>query len=243
LQFLNHFFLKVLIPIKIGAINLSITNLTVWVFFAATILFLFMFFYSRRMTIIPKTGQGLLEIIVEFAKNNIAESTMGIDAKIWWPFIVAIFLFISINNLMGIFPNSYVPTSNIIFSATLAIMVFFIIQITGIFKTGIKGYLKNFFIPGVPKWLWIFITPVEIVSMLAKPFSLLLRLTANMLAGHLIIIVILSIITIFKNYLVAIPAIFLALFICFFEILISIIQAYIFSILTATYIKDILNPK
>lgn len=243
MNILDHFFLKVLIPIKIGPLNLSITNLTVWMLTAVGILFLAMFYYSRKITIIPKTGQNVLEMIVEFIRDNIAKSTMGVDAKYWWPFIGTLFLFILVNNLIGILPNSYVPSSNIIFSATLAIMVFFVVQIAGIAKTGIKGYLKNFFVPGVPKWLWIFIVPIEIVTSLAKPFSLLIRLTANMLAGHIVIIVVISLITFFKNYFIVIPVVFFALLICLFEIFVSAVQAYIFSILTATYIKMIIHPK
>jgi F-type H+-transporting ATPase subunit a len=168
---------------------------------------------------------------------------IGKGGEKWLPFLGTIFIFILANNIIGLIPHSYTPTSNPIVPATLAVIVFFTVQITNIRKNGIIGYLRSFVPKGVPAWMWIIVIPIEVISSVAKPFSLLVRLTANMLAGHIVILVLISLILLFKSYLIAIPVLPFTVILYLFEIFVAALQAYIFTILSAVYIGDAIHPK
>jgi len=243
LDVLEEFFLKIYFPIKIFGMDISITNLVIWMFIATLGIFLVLFLLTRKMKIIPSKRQAVIEFIYNFIDKSIIGMAIGKGGERWLPFLGTVFIFILANNLIGLIPHSYTPTSNPIVPATLAVIVFFTIQITNIRKNGILGYLKSFIPKGVPMWMWIIVIPIEIISSIAKPFSLLVRLTANMLAGHIVILVLISLILLFKSYLIAIPVLPFTVILYIFEIFVAAIQAYIFTILSAVYIGDAIHPK
>lgn len=243
MEILEEFFLKIYVPIKVFGIDVSITNLVVWMFIATFGVFLTLFLLSHNMKVVPDKKQTFVEFLYYFIDRSVIVMAIGKGGEKWLPFLGTIFIFILANNIIGLIPHSYTPTSNPIVPATLAIIVFFTVQITNIRKNGILGYFRSFVPKGVPVWMWILVIPIEIISSVAKPFSLLVRLTANMLAGHIIILVLISLILLFKSYLIAIPVLPFTVILYIFEIFVAGLQAYIFTILSAVYIGDAIHPK
>ena len=243
MNILEEFFLKVYVPIKFFGIDISITNLVVWMFAATVGVFVVLFLLSRNMKILPNKRQTFVEFIYYFIDKSIIGLAIGRGGEKWMPFLGTIFIFIFANNIIGLIPHSYTPTSNPIVPATLAIVVFFTIHVTNIKRNGITGYLRSFVPRGVPIWMLPLVIPIEIISTIAKPFSLLVRLTANMLAGHIVILVLISLILLFKSYLIAIPVLPFTVIIYIFELFVAGLQAYIFTILSAVYIGEAIHPR
>ena len=153
------------------------------------------------------------------------------------PYLLSVFFFILINNLMGLIP--YPPpfganvTGNLAVTMTLALFTFFIIQINGN-----KHYWRDIFAtPGVPFWLLPIMIPVELIGMISKPFALTVRLFANITAGHIIVMSLLALIFIFKSILVAPVSIFFVIFMDCLELLVAFLQAYVFTLLSAVFIS------
>jgi F-type H+-transporting ATPase subunit a len=143
----------------------------------------------------PKGTRNLAEVIVEFIENNIIMQTMGRDGLGWTPFLLTLFLFVYLCNVPGIIPFIQMPaTARMAIPMFLAVLVWVVFNAQGIRHQGPIGYFKNLmFPPGVPKALYILITPIELIStLIIRPFSLAVRLFANMLAGHLLLVIFLA---------------------------------------------------
>jgi F-type H+-transporting ATPase subunit a len=228
---------------KIGLIAVLATVITIVVFFLA----------SRRdpMTA-PRGIRNFAESIIGFIENGIIMQTMGRDGLGWTPFLLSLFSFIYLCNAPGIIPVLYMPaTARMAIPLFLALLVWVIYNGAGIKHQGVGGYFKSvLFPPGVPKALYVLVTPIEFIStILVRPFSLAVRLFANMLAGH-ILLVTFSILTdaLFKAEDMALIPVgilpFLMLtFLTGFEVLVAFLQAYIFTILTAVYIGGAVHPE
>jgi F-type H+-transporting ATPase subunit a len=197
----------------------------------------FFFFYlaSRSLSLIPGRLQNFAETLIIFLRDEVA-GQIEHDRRKWLPFLVALFSFILMNNLLGLVPGISGATANINVTATLAVIIFLIVQIYGMVQQNPINYLKSFIPPGVPFAIALFLLPVEIVSQLAKPFSLALRLFANMFAGHAAMLLILSLVFIFKSYLIAPLPVLGNMLILSFELFVALIQAFVFTYLSALYI-------
>jgi F-type H+-transporting ATPase subunit a len=199
----------------------------------------------------PKGMRNLAETIVEFIENQIIMPTMGRDGMGWTPFMLSLFMFIYLCNLPGIIPIIYMPaTARIAIPLFLSLLVWVIFIGVG-FKHQGPAYIKNsLFPPGVPGPLYILVAPIEFIStFLVRPFSLTVRLFANLLAGH-ILLVTFSLLTeeliqsdTFALKPVAILPFFMLMFITAFEVLVGFLQAYIFTILAAVYIGGATHPE
>ena len=241
---LEHFHLEVIVPIKVFGIDISITNLTVSMFAAAFIFLTLFIIMALRPKVIPGKGQAVIEMLLLFIRRNLVYNMIGKkEGDRWVPLIGGIFVFVLANNMIGLIPGAYTPTLNPMVPVTLALIVFFIVQVTNLRKHGIKGLVRTLAPATVPSWMYVIVVPIEVVSMIAKPFSLFVRLMANMLAGHTIIIVLYGLILYFQSYYIAIPIVPFALIMNLFEIFVSAIQAYIFAILSALYIGEAVKPK
>lgn len=190
----------------------------------------------------PKGMQSAMEVIVIFIRDEVAKPMMGPKANRYLPFLLTVFFFIWINNMLGVLPGAANVTGNIAITATLALLTFLIL----IFSSK-KHYWKHIFLPpGVPYALYPIMVPVEILGIFTKPFALMIRLFANMTAGHLIVLSFLSMIFIFASKGggvitmsgVSVFSIAFAVFIYVLEMLIALLQAYIFTILSALFIGD-----
>jgi F-type H+-transporting ATPase subunit a len=240
---LEHFYLKVIVPIKIGSFDISITNLTLSMFAGVGIFLILLIILAANPKKVPGKKQVVVELLINFIRKGICFNMIGPkEFERWVPFIAGVFIFVLANNMIGLVPGTYTPTSNPIVPLTLALIVFFTVHITNLIKNGWR-YVKTYAPSSVPKWMLVIVVPIELISAIAKPFSLFIRLMANMLAGHTILYVILGLIIYFKTYFIAIAAVPFALVMMILEIFVSAVQAYVFAILTALYIGEAVNPK
>jgi F-type H+-transporting ATPase subunit a len=238
MDLLEHLQPYVIIPLKIAGIDVSITNAVVSIWIASILTFLLLTFAGRSERLVPKGLQNLMESMVTFLRQSLIIETIGEEGMAWFPFIGTIFFFILFCDLLGLIPKMFTPTSNINVTASLAVVVFICTQGAGIYKHGLLGYFKKFIPKGVPLWIIPLMVPIEIISQFAKPFSLAVRLFANMTAGHLVILVFLSLIIMFKSFVIAPLPLAFAVIMMAFEVFVCMIQAYIFSILAAMYIAE-----
>ena len=225
---------------KVGLIYIFATVMTLTIFIVA----------GRRAALVPRGIQTVAETGVEFIRENVVNQTMGPDGHKFIPFLLSIFFFILFSNITEIIPFIQFPANaRMAFPFLLAMVVWIVYNAVGIMNQGFGGYIKNSLIPpGVPPALLIIVVPIEFVStFIVRPFSLMVRLFANMLAGHLLLVTfaVLSAALWTKGPLVAIVwAPFVVLIgLTAFEILVAFLQAFIFTILTAVYIGGAMHPE
>jgi F-type H+-transporting ATPase subunit a len=234
---------KPIIPWHVGGIDMSINMMviTLWVVVVAVMVFILV--AGRRPKLIPGPLQSVAESAVLFIRNGIVMEMMGKEGLPWIPFLTTLFLFILFNNLLGMIPGLALPTSSIYVTMTLALMVFLATHITGVVKHGPIKYFKALTIPsGVPLWLTPLMIPIELVSnLIAKPISLMVRLFANMFAGHTVLLVFFALIIFYNSLAIATLPLALSVVISILEILFKVLQAYIFTILSAMYIGDAIH--
>ncbi|OQA20783.1 MAG: ATP synthase subunit a [Actinobacteria bacterium ADurb.Bin346] len=244
MEVLEHFYLKTIVPIKIGPIDISITNLTLSLFAGVGLFIILLLVMSAKPRVIPRKRQVIVEFLLDFIRKRICYNVIGPkEGDRWVPLISTIFIFVLASNLIGLVPGAYTPTANPVFTLVLAIIVFFTVHITNLIKNGIRGYLRSYAPRSIPGCMLVIVVPIELISTIAKPFSLFIRLFANMLAGHTIIYVILGLIIYFKTYLLAIAAVPFAAIMMLLELFVACVQAYVFAILTALYIGEAVNPR
>ncbi|MCX6253384.1 MAG: F0F1 ATP synthase subunit A [Bacteroidia bacterium] len=223
-------------------LDLSITITIVGMLSAAIIgLLLFLSLarsYKRTGISHPKGIQSFLEPIILFVRDDIAIPNIGKDKyEKFMPYLLTAFFFILINNIMGIvpFPPPFGAnvTGNIAVTLVLALFTFFITQFNGN-----KAYWRHILAtPGVPFWLLPIMIPVEIMGMFAKPFALMVRLFANITAGHIIVLSLVCIIFIFKSLAVAPVSVIFVIFMDCLELLVAFLQAYVFTLLSALFVS------
>jgi F-type H+-transporting ATPase subunit a len=234
---------------KIGVIDLSLSNAVLNIFLAGGLVLLLFWTAASKPSIVPRRIQNLAELAMDYVKTEIVYRVMSpADGQVWGPFIAAIFFFILFMNVIGLIPIiGFTPTSNIYLTAALAFMVYFLAVAIGVSRHGFFTYWKKTLVhTGVPTFLAIAMAIlIEPISQLARPFSLAVRLFANMLADHLLLLVFAGFIFIAGGFiLVLVLPIAVAGLIVFtgFAILIAGIQALVFAFLSALYINDALHP-
>ena len=184
----------------------------------------------------PKGMAGFIEPVIVFIEEDVAIPNIGEERYArFMPYLLTVFFFILLNNLMGLipfFPFGANVTGNIALTMVLAVITFLITQ----FSSN-KGHWQHVFAtPGVPKPLLLIMIPVEIIGLFTKPFALMIRLFANITAGHIIVLSLISMIFIFKSVFVAVPSVVMVIFMDFIELLVAFLQAYIFTLLSALFI-------
>jgi F-type H+-transporting ATPase subunit a len=190
------------------------------------------------VTSAPKGSQSLLEPVITFVRDEVAKPNLGKKADKYLPYLLTLFFFILINNLFGLIPGSANVTGNIAFTLVLGVISFIVILLSS--NKHYWGHIFN--PPGVPFGVKLILVPVEILSVFIKPFALIIRLFANMVAGHIIIICLISLIFIFgelssyAGWGASPLAVGFTIFIYFIEVLVAFIQAFIFAMLTAVFI-------
>ena len=198
---------------------------------------------------VPRGVGAAVEGLVLFVRNQIAEPNIGhADGRKFTPLLCSFFFFILVAALLGLMPFAATSTGNLAVTMGLALVSFAAQQYAGMSKYGLVGHFHNLIPPGLPAWLLPIMVPVEILSMFTKPFALMIRLFANMLAGHMVITTLLLLIALMGQSswvggaLMAPVSIGLALFIMLLEILVAFIQAYIFTLLSAIFIGMYAHP-
>jgi F-type H+-transporting ATPase subunit a len=208
------------------------------------------FLGSRKRALVPTGIQNVAESIIDFVDEGIVLQTIGPDGRKFTPFLTTLFTFILFCNLWEVIPFIQMPVNaRMAVPMFLSLLVWVIFNVVGIAKQGFFHYFKGImFPPGVPKPIYILVTPIELVStILVRPLSLAVRLFANMLAGHLVLVtfgVICAALWVQKVNIVILPFSFLLLVaLTGFEVLVSFLQAFIFTILAAVYIGGAMHPE
>jgi F-type H+-transporting ATPase subunit a len=235
----------VVIPIPaLFGMDLSITNEVILLWIAALVCLVVMTAACRRRTIVA-TGplRNLAEALIEFIDRSAGKEILGKQAAHWSTFLLTLFFFILSANLMSLLPlPSHVKamTSNISVTAALALIVFLTTVAVSIRHHGVIGFLSRFAPSGLPLPVRIFAFPIEVISWLARPLSLAVRLFANMLAGHALILIFLGMAGSAAWFLKPLPYAG-AVIMSVFELIVGFLQAFIFTLLAGMYIKDALD--
>ena len=224
-------------------------NKTVLIYLASVVITAAIFLAAgrNRGTLVPAGVQHVAESGVTFVEQSIVMETIGPEGKKFMPFLTTMFFFILFSNIFEVVPGIQFPAnSRMAVPITLALVVWVIYNFVGVRSQGALGYLKNsLFPPGVPKALYLIVTPIELVStFVVRPFSLAIRLWANMVAGHLLLVTFAVLTHELWNatYVGAVAPFAMLILMTGFEILVSVLQAFIFTILTAVYIGGSLHP-
>lgn len=188
--------------------------------------------YKKHGVQSPKGIASFIEPIVIFVRDEIAQKSIGPKYKKFVPYLLTLFFFIWIGNLMGLMPGAANLTGNIAVTATLAVLTFVIVNVNGN-----KEYWKHVFMtPGVPIPLLLVIVPVEIIGLFTKPFALMVRLFVAITAGHIVILAFIALVFIFESHPIGIVSTLMVTFLNLIELLVATIQAYVFTLFTAMYI-------
>jgi F-type H+-transporting ATPase subunit a len=233
-----HFELPQFPPLHIGGfmLDLSPTKHVFFLLLCALLLIVGAIATSRsyRKTFIPHGFVNLVEMLVVFIRDEVVVPNMGPEGIKYIPYLLTTFFYILFMNLIGLVPYGATATGNIMVTAGLATIAFFMIQISAIQAQGLKNYLLH--LTGGVHWgLWIIMIPIEILGLFTKPFALCIRLFANMSAGHIVILSLIGLIFMFQSIAVAPASVLFALFINMLELFVAVLQAYIFTMLTAVF--------
>lgn len=231
---MKQFVIKPIIPLKVGDVDISFTNSSLFMVLAVLATALLFGLCLRRRTIVPGLAQSLPECIYGFIANLMKEN-LGPEGLRYFSFIFSLFLFIAFGNVLGLFPYAFTFTSHATAVGTLSIVALLFNIAVGIKKRK-WGYLRTFMPKGIPLALAPLIVPIETISMLSKPFSLTVRLVANMTVGHIMLKIIAGFV-VSLGVLGIVPLFFDACIIVF-ELFIALLQAFIYTVLSCIYLGD-----
>ncbi len=231
-------------PLHLGNFDISFTNASLWMVLSILAIIALLYPASRKQALVPGRLQGAGEMLAEFLQNTVTDIA-GKEGLKYFPFIFTLFVFILTCNLISMVPGSFAVTSHIIVTFAIAAFVFLCITIIAIAKHGPIKFCKFFLPEGTPWWMAWLIIPIEIMSYMVRPLSLSVRLAANMIAGHITLKVLATLVITFgivAGSMLGGGGMFaLLLFITGFEFAIALIQAYIFTLLTCVYLNDALH--
>ena len=241
---LDQFKIEPIIPIHIGGVDASFTNSALVMCITVAVASLVVIWGSRGRALVPSRWQSLAEISYEFIAGMI-DDNVGHEGRDYFPFIFTLFMFIFFGNLLGLIPYGYTFTGQIVVTFAMAAVVFTGVTIIGIARHG--WHFLSFFVPhGVPTVLLLLLVPIELLSYLIRPFTLSIRLFANMMAGH-------TMLAIFAGFVAplllaagaikafAVVPLAVDILLIFLELLVAALQAYVFTILTCLYLRDAIH--
>jgi F-type H+-transporting ATPase subunit a len=241
---LDQFKIEPIIPIHIGGVDASFTNSALLMCITVAVASLIVIWGSRGRALVPSRWQSLAEISYEFIAGMI-DDNVGHEGRDYFPFIFTLFMFIFFGNLLGLVPYGYTFTGQIVVTFAMAAVVFIGVTIIGIARHG--WHFLSFFVPhGVPVVLLLLLVPIELLSYVIRPFTLSIRLFANMMAGH-------TMLAIFAGFVAplllaagaikafAVVPLGVDILLIFLELLVAALQAYVFTILTCLYLRDAIH--
>ncbi|MBI4348149.1 MAG: F0F1 ATP synthase subunit A [Elusimicrobia bacterium] len=242
---LDHSFFTIA---EFGGTKLNFSKHLLMMWIVGAVLLIALSWAARSETGAGRLLRSAIEAIVLFIRDNILHPIFHERTHFYLPYFLTLFFFIFLTNLAGLVPYGATATGNISVTAALALCTFGLMQFAGIKEQGLFSYIKHIAPGGVPWPVLIILYPIEILGMLVKCVALTIRLFANMIAGHIVALAFLSLIFIFGEmsrpvgYLVAGPAVGLALFINTLDLLVALLQAYIFTMLTALFVGASVHP-
>jgi F-type H+-transporting ATPase subunit a len=229
----------------IGGREIAFTNSALFMAIAVTGISLLLIGGTRERGLVPGRMQSIAEMSYEFVADML-RSTTGNEGMRFFPFVFSLFMFVLFVNLIGLIPYTFSVTSHIIITATLALMVFFTVIGYGFYKNGAK-FLRVFVPSGIPIYILPLVSAIEVMSFLSRPLSHSVRLFANILAGHITLKVFAGFIGLLGaggllGWLGAVLPLGMTVALTALELLVAVLQAYVFAILTCIYLNDALHP-
>ena len=243
---IHQFEIHDLVPLfTLAGREIHFTNSALYMLVSVALTILLMLVPTRGRRLLPTRLQSFAELIYEFVANMI-RSTAGEEAMKFLPFVFSLFMFILISNLIGIIPYTFTVASQIIITASLALLVFCTVIIYGFYKNGL-AFFKMFVPQGTPMFILPLITLIEIISFFARPISHSVRLFANMLAGHMTLNVFATFVIMLGGvgvggWLASFVPLALTVALTGLELVVAVLQAYVFAILTCIYLRDAVHP-
>jgi F-type H+-transporting ATPase subunit a len=248
---MHQFTVEPLVPLQVGGYDLSFTNSALWMLLTLAVIALFMWGGMKRQ-IVPGRWQMAVEGLTGFI-DDMVRVNVGPEGRKFMPYVFSLFTFILVANLLGLLPlaiipgmHPFTPTSHFSITGVLAVMSFSIVLIVGFWRHGLHFF--SLFVPhGTPKVMIPLIALIEFISFMVRPFSLGLRLFVAMIAGHILMEVFGSFVVTGLNggavtaAVVSLPSLLLIIGITALELLVSVIQAYVFALLTTLYLNDAVN--
>nr|WP_290750059.1 F0F1 ATP synthase subunit A [Henriciella sp.] len=246
---MHQFEVQKLFDLQVAGFDLSFTNAAFYMLVSVALIIIFFGLAASRGKLIPSRSQSIAEIGYGFVANMV-RSTAGEEGLKFFPFVFTLFFFVFFANMIGMVPYAFTTTSHLVVTGALALLVISIVIVYGLFKNGLK-FFKLFAPSGAPFLIYFLLVPIEVVSFIARPITLALRLFANMLAGHIM----LKLFATFAAQLfaaaiagtallgvVGVLAFTMGVALNALELLVAGLQAYIFAILTCVYLNDALHP-
>ena len=222
---------------EVGGVDVSFTNSSLLMVVVITAITLFLVLGMRKRALVPGRWQSLAELSYEFIAGLVRDN-VGHEGRAYFPFVFSLFMFILFANTIGLIPYSFTVTSHIIVTFALAAVVFLGVTVIAIAKHRMK-FLRYFLPAGTPLYMAPLLIPIEILSYLARPVTLSLRLFANMMAGH-------TMLKVFAGFVIALGlagvfpmAVLVAIYLL--ELIVAVLQAFVFTILTCLYLHDAIH--
>jgi F-type H+-transporting ATPase subunit a len=234
----EQFTIKPLVDIEVAGIDISFTNSALYMAIGVGLAAIFFWFATAHRSVVPGRLQSVAELMYEFIANMIRDN-VGKEGMRYFPYIFTLFVFVFMGNMLGMTPYSFTFTSHIAVTAALAVTIFVVVTVIGFARHG-THYFRMFFPHGAPIATAPILIPIEVISYLSRPFSLSVRLFANMTVGHIMLKVL-------AGFVVALGIVgglvpfAVVLGITVLEFFIGALQAYVFTILTCIYLNDAIN--
>ena len=234
------------LPLHIGPVDATFNDAALFMVAGVSLAAGFMLWAMRPAALVPGRSQSVAETAYGFIHGMVKDIAGDEGVRRFFPFVFTLFLFIFAANMLGMFPYFFTPTSQIVITATMALMVFFTVPVVGFAKNGLK-FFKLFVPSGVPLYILPFVVLIEIISFFSRPLSHAVRLWANILAGHLVL-------KVFAGFVPAMAAaggvwigasilpLIMTVALYGLEFLVAFLQAYVFALLTCIYLNDALHP-
>jgi len=241
LDVFEFFGIEIPLPVELG-----ITKHTVFILLAGVLTFAAVWGASKSIERVPRRFRNFLEAIVKYIRDEVVYPNMGVEnGRKFTPYLLTLFLFILIMNMLGLVPFGAAATSNIYVTGSLALLTLLIMIGGGMMEQGPVKFWINLVPPGVPIAVWPLLFVIEFIGLIVKPFALMVRLAANMTAGHIVIFSLMSFIFTFSAiwYLIAPVSVFAMVLFFVLELLVALIQAYVFTMLSAVFIGMSLHPE
>jgi F-type H+-transporting ATPase subunit a len=239
-----------IVELHLGGLDLSINRVVLQMFLVALLVWALFFFAFRKPRLVPSGLQNVMEAMVDFIRNQIALEVIGHEGLRFVPYLTTLFAFVFLGNVGGIIPPVFFPLNGrMALPAVMAVCSLLLFISVGISQQGFRYFLNVLFPPGMPKAIYLLLTPIELIStFVVRPITLAIRLLANMIAGHLI----LSVFFVAAGYMLTslnistifgVGALVFAVALIAFELFVAGLQAYVFTILSAVYIAGAMEPE
>ena len=235
---IEQFQIKPIVPLEAAGVNISFTNSAAMMVVSVILITVFLTLSVRSRALVPGRWQSMAEVFYEFIANMLRDN-VGTEGRKYFPFIFTLFMFVLFGNVLGMIPGGFTYTSHVIVTFAMALVVFIGVTIIGFSRHGLH-FLRMFFPEGAPLATAVILVPIELISYFSRPFSLAVRLFANMTVGHIILKVMGGFVVSLGAFYVVpgvVPFAFLSA-VTVLEFGIALLQAYVFTILSCIYLHD-----